>query len=289
VEPYLFDQTNNGETYTVPLDGEVQLRLPENPSTGYSWNIALPSGLVIMNDSYVPNATSDQVVGSGGIHTWFLKAVLPGTQTIHGVYARPWESTPTGGEFQLTLLVQESCENDTCGPSAPPRYHVYTGEDHGKQVNEALGEEFNIRLEENPSTGYSWNFSISEGLQMVKDEFIASETGGMVVGAGGIRSIHLQTVKAGEQTVSGEYRRPWMTTGTVTYINLEGGFFGIVADDGKEYLPLNLETKYQVDTLRVAFDHEIVKDVATIQQWGTPVNLTSIEEIPGFELTVIVG
>ncbi|WP_342676535.1 hypothetical protein [Methanofollis sp. UBA420] len=65
-------------------------------------------------------------------------------------------------------------------------------------------------------------------------------------------------------------------TGTVTYIDLEGGFYGIVADDGTRYLPLDLDPAFEQDNLSVTFTVEKV-DVATIQQWGTPVKVISIE------------
>jgi hypothetical protein len=65
-------------------------------------------------------------------------------------------------------------------------------------------------------------------------------------------------------------------TGTVTYIDLEGGFYGIVADDGKQYLPQNLDPAFAQDGLSVRFTLKPV-DVATIQQWGEPVEVVSIE------------
>jgi hypothetical protein len=66
-------------------------------------------------------------------------------------------------------------------------------------------------------------------------------------------------------------------TGTVTYIDLEGGFYGIVADDGMRYLPLDLDPAFKEDNLSVRFTVEKA-DVATIQQWGTPVKVISIEK-----------
>ncbi|WP_301664029.1 putative hemolysin [Methanoculleus frigidifontis] len=66
--------------------------------------------------------------------------------------------------------------------------------------------------------------------------------------------------------------------GTVTYVDLEGGFYGIVADDGARYLPLNLAEEYAADGKRVSFTAEVQQDVVTIQQWGVPVKILTIEE-----------
>ncbi|WP_346866174.1 DUF333 domain-containing protein [Methanocalculus sp. MSAO_Arc2] len=68
-------------------------------------------------------------------------------------------------------------------------------------------------------------------------------------------------------------------TGTVTYIDLEGGFYGIICDDDRNYLPLNLEENYKIDGLSVSFVAEVEDDVMTIYQWGTPVTLVSIEAV----------
>ncbi|QYZ78192.1 hypothetical protein E2N92_01470 [Methanofollis formosanus] len=68
-------------------------------------------------------------------------------------------------------------------------------------------------------------------------------------------------------------------TGTVTYIDLEGGFYGIVAADGARYLPLDLDRTFEKDGLKVRFTVEPAEDTMTIQQWGTPVHIVSIEEI----------
>ncbi|MFH0769521.1 MAG: hypothetical protein V1932_08185 [Chloroflexota bacterium] len=66
-------------------------------------------------------------------------------------------------------------------------------------------------------------------------------------------------------------------TGAVKLINLEGGFYGIVGDDGKNYDPANLSQEFRVDGLRVSFEAKILKDVATTRMWGTPVEIIKIE------------
>jgi inhibitor of cysteine peptidase len=295
VEPNSFDQTNNGETHNIPLDAEIQLRLPENPTTGFTWNLSVTPGLSILNDTYIPDDTSGKLVGSGGTHVWTLKALQPGEQVVSGVYRRPWEpSTENATRFSLSLIVEESsCGGNVCTlptvPSAvPPRFPVYTESDNGKTVQEPLGETFSIRLQENPTTGFTWNLSLSEGLMVSRDEYIPSSTSGLMVGTGGIRAFTLVAVSKGEQMITAEYRRPWVASGTVMYQNLEGGFYGIIGDDGQKYEPLNLDAKYQKDGLRVAFDATVAKDIVSTRMWGTPVNLAEVEEIPGFSLTVMV-
>jgi len=65
-------------------------------------------------------------------------------------------------------------------------------------------------------------------------------------------------------------------TGTVVYNDLEGGFYGIVTDDGTRYLPLNLPDTFAEDNLTVTFTGIPREEVSTIQQWGIPLELTEI-------------
>ncbi len=69
--------------------------------------------------------------------------------------------------------------------------------------------------------------------------------------------------------------------GTVRFFPIEGGFFGIVAEDGSEYLPQNLAEEFQEDGLRVRFRARVLEDVMTIQMWGRPVELLDILRVTG--------
>jgi hypothetical protein len=68
-------------------------------------------------------------------------------------------------------------------------------------------------------------------------------------------------------------------TGTVKYVNLEGGFYGIVGDDGQQYDPMNLDQTYQKDGLRVHFQAKIRQDIASIHMWGKIIEITKIEKL----------
>lgn len=74
---------------------------------------------------------------------------------------------------------------------------------------------------------------------------------------------------------------PVSANGTVTYVDLEGGFYGIVADGGDRFLPVNLPGHLAADGLRVRFTGTIETDIVTIQQWGTPLQIRAIEALVG--------
>ena len=65
--------------------------------------------------------------------------------------------------------------------------------------------------------------------------------------------------------------------GTVRYIGLEGGFYGIVADDSSQYFPLNLPAQFKQDSLRVEFKG-VIKDTPTIYMWGRTIELSFIRK-----------
>ncbi|HDD64933.1 MAG TPA: hypothetical protein ENF61_02335 [Firmicutes bacterium] len=63
--------------------------------------------------------------------------------------------------------------------------------------------------------------------------------------------------------------------GTVKYIPLEGGFYGIVTEEGEKYLPMNLPSEFKKDGLKVWFKGNLLK-MATTQMWGKPIKILKI-------------
>ncbi len=69
--------------------------------------------------------------------------------------------------------------------------------------------------------------------------------------------------------------------GLIVYLDLEGGFYGLVADDGARYDPLNLADAFKKDSLRVRFRAEKRTDVMTTRMWGQPVHLLDLQPVEG--------
>ena len=67
--------------------------------------------------------------------------------------------------------------------------------------------------------------------------------------------------------------------GTVRYIDLEGGFWGITVDDGRKFDPLNLPEKFKKDGLRVNVKLRPRDEMAGLHMWGQIVEIIQIEEI----------
>jgi len=67
-------------------------------------------------------------------------------------------------------------------------------------------------------------------------------------------------------------------TGTVTFVELEGGFYGIIGDDHEKYDPIHLPVDFQKDGLRVKFTARFRNDMASIHMWGKIIEIIRIED-----------
>jgi PKD repeat protein len=68
------------------------------------------------------------------------------------------------------------------------------------------------------------------------------------------------------------------TTGTVQFVDIDGGFFGILGDDGNRYEPINLPSDCEVVGLRVWFKARILQ--RAIHMWGIPIEIIEIVPFP---------
>jgi hypothetical protein len=80
-------------------------------------------------------------------------------------------------------------------------------------------------------------------------------------------------------TPTGIGQRARTVTGTVRYIDVEGGFFGIVADDGTKLDPVNLPEDFRKDGVRIQVRVVATKDTVSLRMWGTPVRLIEIKRL----------
>jgi inhibitor of cysteine peptidase len=97
---YVYNESANGTTVTLPLGTTFMVWLLENPTTGFSWNVSVTDGLQITNDTFI--APTSGLIGAGGSHTWDVLTTKTGVQEFSGIYKQPWENT-TGNETTYAL------------------------------------------------------------------------------------------------------------------------------------------------------------------------------------------
>ena len=86
----------------------------------------------------------------------------------------------------------------------------YGATDNGKTVSVAQGSTFKVVIDENPTTGYSWNETVTPGLTITDSKYIGSNSG--LMGAGGKHEYTIEAMGKGTQQLSAIYKRPWEPT-----------------------------------------------------------------------------
>lgn len=87
----LIQQDNNGQTFDTKVGQVFEIRLPENPTTGFRWTVtADKSACSVVRDEF--HSPQPAPPGASGEHTWEFKAVAPGDCEIALSYRRPWQT-----------------------------------------------------------------------------------------------------------------------------------------------------------------------------------------------------
>ena len=94
---------DNGASVSLALGEELEIRLSENPTTGYRWQPVdwQRAILDLTRDDFEPPDPSR--LGAGGLHCWRFVARAPG-QTSLGLAQRRGSETPVG-TFSLVVTV----------------------------------------------------------------------------------------------------------------------------------------------------------------------------------------
>lgn len=97
---------DRGRTIEVTQGYRVLLRLPENSSTGYRWELEQLEGdaLKLQADTYHPSASP--ALGAGGVRGFDFLARSPGNAVLRLRLRRPWEPAgPAAETFEVTVQV----------------------------------------------------------------------------------------------------------------------------------------------------------------------------------------
>jgi inhibitor of cysteine peptidase len=195
---------------------------------------------------------------------------------------------------------QDEQVNDTA--ALEPITSVYTEDNNTSSVRAVKGDIIIIMLEENPATGYSWNLSAGSGLSLLDEQYVQDSAVEGMAGAGGVHNWTFEVTENGAQNVSAIYKRSWENTtgnedifkltvdvvpentilrtkGTVVYVDIEGGFYGIAGEDNTNYDPVYLEDEFREDGLKVEFTAYPVEETASFHMWGRIIEIRSIQPV----------
>jgi inhibitor of cysteine peptidase len=101
------DKHASGTEISLRSGDVVELRLQENPTTGFKWQIKAPGHPVcaIVAENYVAGRAAP---GAGGTRHWQIRAIASGTAQIELIYARQWETeVPPAQTFTMTIRAED--------------------------------------------------------------------------------------------------------------------------------------------------------------------------------------
>jgi len=107
VQEIKLTKANNGESYELHRDDVIVIRLTENPTTGYCWEIEeLDNNILALqsSDFFLPE---DPQIGEGGMRVFVFKAKTAGSAHIRLKYWREWEGNDSIIDvFDVTTVVK---------------------------------------------------------------------------------------------------------------------------------------------------------------------------------------
>jgi predicted secreted protein len=109
----------------------------------------------------------------------------------------------------IASLVRGFTNNNAIATVSVPT-PTYSEKDNGTVVSLTRNSVVKVQLNENPSTGFSWNVTTTPGIQVLSSSHLSSHPGRP--GAGGIHTWVLKINGTGIQQFTGIYKQPWMPT-----------------------------------------------------------------------------
>ncbi len=108
--PITLEEKNSGSTVTLSPGEKFSLSLAANPTTGYTWETAVPPDDHICKNTashYQCHNQNNKIVGAGGIQHYSFSAIAPGKTKLKLLYRRNWETDiPPAKTFDLDIVVK---------------------------------------------------------------------------------------------------------------------------------------------------------------------------------------
>lgn len=83
------DETSNGKEIELAVGETLEVRLPENRTTGFQW--VLESSAKDVSSLVKDEVEPGRLIGEPGIHRWHFRTERAGSGRIELSYRRPWE------------------------------------------------------------------------------------------------------------------------------------------------------------------------------------------------------
>ncbi len=99
-------EEDDGSTVELGVGSTLEIVLPGNPTTGYSWEVASEETLVLMQIGEASFEPESGALGAGGKLSLRFVAMASGETVLRLVYRRPFEEdAPAARSFEVTVKV----------------------------------------------------------------------------------------------------------------------------------------------------------------------------------------
>jgi inhibitor of cysteine peptidase len=102
----LITETESERTVSAAVGDMLTIGLPENPTTGFRWQVAsVDAGVLSLQaDDFLQRAST--AVGSGGVRIFRFLTVNPGSTDVRLELKRTWEALPPTSTFTTRVSVK---------------------------------------------------------------------------------------------------------------------------------------------------------------------------------------
>ncbi|OUM58839.1 hypothetical protein PIROE2DRAFT_64157 [Piromyces sp. E2] len=252
-----FDQNGGKSSIIVDVNTNFNVELKGNPTTGYSWylenvdeiknSVIEPINLNEENTGdYIQNQNK-RLSGAGGVFlfSFRVKNIVKDPPTLKFIYKRPWESEAiTSAEVTVTCSASSAASattttTTTTTTTAIPekqnnphkddngdddnknkkRTIVFPSDGGSDEIDVDQGDFFDVCLDGNPTTGYSWTLENAHeltGIQLLNEEggdYIQNQAREGMIGVGGSFLFKFQVMNVEElpSELKFIYQRPWQS------------------------------------------------------------------------------
>jgi inhibitor of cysteine peptidase len=98
----ILSEADDGRSVEVHPGDEIVVRLAENPTTGFRWEVDQVEAVAPAGDSF--ELGEPALVGSGGVRTLTFRVMQEGTGSVELKHWRSWEGDATAlGRFRVDV------------------------------------------------------------------------------------------------------------------------------------------------------------------------------------------
>ncbi|MFF4027717.1 protease inhibitor I42 family protein [Nocardia elegans] len=105
-EPIIVGTDGDGGTTTLDVGQELAVALPDNPTTGYVWQIGEVDRGVLAQEGDPVFRPGSSMPGAPGTSVWTFTAAHAGSTRLSLVSVRPWDQANPGQRFSMTVTVR---------------------------------------------------------------------------------------------------------------------------------------------------------------------------------------